>query len=289
VTIQQFTVTNETETTQTFRVQKSAQELQFNRTGPIAILTMGMALGLPEKISTEITHPVRKRKTQADLIPLSHIAAWAQFGRGPIVETAAATGLADPDFGIPNSGSTAQILTQTRYYLNASGPIEIDQEDQFTVKLSGLVIGCTYRIDAPEMPVIPAYSQQFYKYEESLILGTDREKSIFTAGCVGLIIPNNPLAIERVVMTIQVDETTTKDCTWSLAELLAVQADANPQVAVMNYTSNRANARSTAFVQAGTSDLLVISLNHVRNVEIHNFLGQQVNYTLVSVADRSND
>lgn len=284
--IQEFTVLPG-QTEKTFRVQKSTQELLISRTGKLSILALGMLLGLPEKISTEITHPVRKRVTQADREPLSHIAAWAQFGRGPIVETAPASGLAEVGFGTAEAVGGAVVKTQTRYYINQSGPLEIDTDDQFNVTISGLVVGSTYVIESPEMPVQPAYSQMLYNYNISRILENDRQKSIATGGCVGLVLPNDPLTIERVVMTIQVDENTTKDCTWSLNELLSVQSDANPNVAVMTYTSPNANARGSVSVPSGTSDLLVVSLNHVRSIEIHTTLGRTLDYTLISVQGRA--
>lgn len=285
--IQEFTVAPG-QTEATFRIQKSAQHLLIKRIASLSIIAAGLLLGLPEKVSAEVSHPARKRFVQGDRVPLSHTSAWAQFGRGPVVEIAPATSLADSGFGEVRIGVANSITTTVHYYLNQSGAVELVSDDQFTITITNLVPGAHYVISAPEMPVLPMTANKLYKYDTSLILANDREKELFVAGFAGLILPNNPAAIERVTFTIVVDDQgTQKEESYPLDELLAVQADANPVVVTMNYTSPNVAARSTVNMTSITSDLLVISLNNCTKVDVQTVLGQEVMYTLIKVADRS--
>jgi hypothetical protein len=287
--IQEFTA-QPGETEKTFMVQKTTQELRVKRVSTVAVLLVGLVLGFPEKVSAEITNPVRKRVTGSERIPLSHIAAWGQHGRGPIVESAAAAGLADVDFG-EGGGTVAParlVTTEIHYYLNQVGPMEIATDDQMAITITGLVPGASYKIYAPGIPVNPATAQQMYVYEQSLILPGDREKTLYTSQACGLILPNAPTKIVRFVFAFLLPDGTEKEETLLLEDLLAVQSDANPFYGVMSFESEFVNARSTVLMPSGKSDLLVVSLNHVTRVEVHTVLGEQVEYTLVKVVDRNN-
>jgi hypothetical protein len=276
-------------TERTFRVTKSVQHLLMRRTGTLAILAAGLLLGLPEKVSAEISHPVRKRVVGCDRIPLSHIAAFNQFGRGPIVETAPAAGLADALFGSIREGANAsqQITTEVHYYISQDGPLEILSDDDFSITLTGLVVGATYTIFAPEQPVMPASASSYTNYERSLVLAGETQKDVYTADCIGMILPNRPDVLERLVMTFNMDGSSEKESEYPLDELLAVQADANPFVTVMNYTSPNVNARSSVSTSSGNADLLIMKFQHVNRIELHTVLGQQLEYTLVRNLDRN--
>ena len=285
--IHEFTATKAEET---FRVSKSAQELIITRTSRLAIFAAGLLSGLPERISAEITNAHRNREEQGDRIPLSEIAFWGQFGRGPITETVPTNWINDANFGLGDedggAGALTTVTTKVHYYLSQSGPIELVAEDQFNVTMTNLVIGATYSIESPEMPVVATYANELYRYERSTILGSDTSKEIFTAGAAGIIIPNDPSAIQRIVATIQIDENTTKQVNWSLPELLATQSQANPHVSQLQVTSVHPREREVRLVASGTAELLQVSLNHMPKIEIHTTLGREVKYTVVRSVTR---
>jgi hypothetical protein len=253
------------------RITKPVQQLTIRRTAivALALATAGLADAFPERVSMEITHPTRKRVDGGTDLPLGMVAMWGQYLRGPITEI------------VVGSGDQARVTTEVTYFLNQSSPIDLTSEDQFFVKLAGLVQGADYEVWAPEQPVLYPAAMSYYNYELERILASDREKVVYTGDCVGLIIPNEPAKIKEVLITYQMGDGTTKEERYALRELLIQAQRQNPFIAVQNAASGASRLSFTS-----EADYILLSLNFVPQVEILTELGQEVDYMLVKVLDR---
>lgn len=281
------------QTEATIRIQKSAQHLIIGRTSTLAIIALGLALGLPETLTAEISHPVRKRVELFDRVPLSVPAIWAQYGRGPIAEFANFSASTAANFGtvaVLGAEAAANVRVEACVFLNDLGPLELLSDDQFTLTIKNLVPGAIYDISAPEMPILPAYSQQYYKYEQSLILENDRDRKIFVKGVDGLILPN--LAddvITRLKIEWLVDGLTgeTREEELSMHELLTSQESANPSFNCIHYRSAKPAEVDTDFAPSRFSDYLLLDTKSMISVTLYKALGKLITYTTVQVADRN--
>jgi hypothetical protein len=254
------------------RLTKPVQQLTLRRTAivALALATAGLDDAFPERIAAEITHPSRKRVDGGSDLPLGLLAMWGQYLTGPITET------------VIGSGDQARVTTEVTYFLNQSSPIDLTSEDQFFVKFEGLITGADYEVYAPEQPVLYPAATCFYNYEMERILASDREKSLSTADCCGLIIPNSPDKIKEVRMTYLVDGRLVENV-YPLRELLIQAQRKNPFVGVLNSATG-----ATRFSFTSDAAYILLALNFVPQVEIHTALGQEVDYMLVKVLDRNN-
>ena len=254
------------------RLSKPVKMLTIRRLSSVSLTLAGLDAGLPEIISMEITHPSRKRAEGATDFPLSMLAMWGQYLQGPIIERELAAG----------GEGGLQYQTEVHYFLNQSSSIEVTSEDQFFANIKGQVPGATYEVYAPETPIMMPNQTKFYNYEQVRILGSDREKRIAVADCVGMFIPNAPDAITEVRITYDLGGGQTKECVYTIRELLSQAQQANPVVAALT----RINGfQSAAFTQ--DANYILLSLNFVPTVEIHTVIGQEVDYALVKVIDRN--
>lgn len=267
------------------RLTKAVAHIELRRFGTLSVLTAGLLAGLPETVSAEITHPTRERARPADRIQLGHIALYGQHGRGPIVEILPATTVQNPDGSVAvNADGTQMYALSVKYYLNDNGPIEVLADDHFTVTIEGLVAGAQYELHAPEMPVLPQYANSYNKFEQGIILENDRERMIQTAGKTAIMIPNTPAAIERILLTFNINGVKTQQ-EFSLYELLQAQADKNPVITVLSVTGTAAQRRTLQQMSA-SADLFLLDLGVISAIQIDTVLGQRLVYTVVSVATR---
>jgi len=278
------------QTEATIRVQKSTQHLIIGRISTLAIAAVGLALGLPETFTAEITHPVRERAEFFDRIPHAIPAIWAQYGRGPICEFAQAAGLSNAAFGtvaVAGADASQQVFVETIVFINDLGPVELVTDDQFNLTIKGLLPGATYIISAPEMPILPLYANLYYKYEQALILENDRDRTIFTKGIDGLILPNvGEDTITRVKLNFQVDENTTREEEFSMAELRSSQESANPSFSAIYYSGTAATADSK-FAPSRKADYLLLDTKSMVSVTVYKALGKLITFTTIKVADRN--
>lgn len=260
----QIATFNGTAGRQKIRISKATMGLQIRRTGPLSVTKNGLALGFPELVAAEITHPSRKRADGGDQLPLGMIALWGQYLRGPIAER--------------QNGD--QYTAEVNYWLNQSSAIEVTSEDQFVVTIDP-VAGHTYEVYAPESPVLYPGASSFYNYEVQRMASDLRTKTLYTADAVGLIIPNNPGYIERLTLTLNLPGGGQDDIEVEMRELLSQAQRANPFVSVLN----NALASTVAFTE--DANFILLSLNMVASVELHNVLGAEYDYMLVRVVDRN--
>lgn len=253
------------------RLTKPVQQLTIRRTVPmaLALATAGLDDAFPERLAAEITHPSRKRADGGSDLPLGLLAMWGQYLTGPITET------------VTGTGDLAQVTVEVTYFLNQSSPVELTSEDQFFVNFEGLVNGAAYEVWAPEQPVFYPAASCYYNYEVERILASDREKVLYTADAVGLLIPNRPDKIKEVRVSYLVDGRNV-ECVHDLRELLIQAQRKNPFISVLNSASG-----PSRFSYTSDAAYILLSLNFVPQVEIHTALGQEVDYMLVKVLDRA--
>lgn len=268
-----FTATAENTETE-FKIEQSIQELDWTRTGPISVFALGLLLGLPEIISTEITHPVRDRARGADNVPYSHPTFWAQHGRGPLLESVVV--------------ETPGVYTlDGRYYIGDQGPIEILADDRFRVVVRGCVPGCTYEFFGPEQQLNGAQANRYIKYDTGLILPTDRDRRLSVVGKQGIIFPNRPDIIQDIILTTVDANGNKADKKLVMEEITAAQTDANPNVLQLQHRSADPAKRDTDFMDSASADLVLIMFNGVTSLLIDNNLGYELRYTIVSVEERA--
>lgn len=289
--LKEFTATPENRTF-SVRVEKALQHIDVQRISKISVTQSGLVLGLPELVSAEITHPVRSRVRNANDTPFAHIALWAQHGRGPIQEIYQRT-----------DGTMNVYDTRFKYYLNDLGPVEILADDHFVIKIEDCIPGATYRIYGPEQQVIGGEANRYFSYETAIILPTDRERTLAAAGKQGIILPNRPDAIERVVIRVSDKQGNVSENELDLFELMAVQADSNPFVSVLTDAPEDqlhsflppngipgdgpiASIRSNVFSPSQYADLFLLMFNDVQSIQIDLKLGQELKYTMIGVTDR---
>jgi hypothetical protein len=268
-----FTATaGNTETS--FKIEQSIQELDINRTGPISLFALGLLLGLPEIISTEITHPVRDRARGADNVYFAYPAFWAQHGRGPILES------------VNVDSATPQYEVSYRYYIGDQGPIEILAEDHFTVTVRNMVPGATYQFHGPEQQLDGLSANKYLQYDAGIILQTDRDRRLQVTGKQGIIFPNRPDVIQDIILTTVDSNGNKADKKLDMFELTSIQTDQNPNVVQIQYKSADPAKRDTDFADSKSADLLLIMFNGVTSILIDNILGNELRYAVVSVEER---
>jgi hypothetical protein len=250
---------------QKIRIVNPVMGLTIRRTGSVSITRVGLAAGLPEVLAMEITHPSRRRADGGDRLPAGMVALWGQFLRGPITETLA-------------EGNV--ITTEFNYFLNEKSALELTSEDQCYVVIEPAA-GFTYEIHAPESPVVAPYGQSIYNYELQRVPSDLREKVIYTSGCAGLILPNNPALFERFEVVVNLGDGGQDELPLSLADLRTQSQRANPFVSVLDTSTD------TDVALTQSADYLLLSLNMVASVKIYNKLGAEFDFMLIRVLDRN--
>jgi hypothetical protein len=284
--ITEFTVLPGGPTEKTFRVETSVQHLRFKRISKLAIAQVGLLAGLPERVTVEVNHPTRRRIQVGQGVAMSHYAAWAQYGRGPIVETAQYADSLQPHFGTLQFDGSGVVTVEFSIFLNDGGPIELLADDQCMVTLRNLLVG-TYEVWNPDQPILAPNAQEFISMERSLILEDTLSKPLVCAGYQGIILPNTPSAIESIVLDYNMGDGRTEQSEYVLEELMDAQDDVNPAFSVINYTGPNLSDIDSDLIPAGRADLLVLDFKHIVGLEIKSTLGQRVEYTMVRVADRN--
>ncbi|MGI4872025.1 MAG: hypothetical protein ACRYFX_12710 [Janthinobacterium lividum] len=262
-----------------FKIEQSIQELDTVRTGPVSVFALGLLAGLPEIISTEITHPVRDRARGADNVPLAYPLLWGQHGRGPLLETVEVPNQ-------PGDGLLTYVL-KARYYIGDQGPIEILADDHFTVTVRNLIPGCTYDFYGPEQQLLGEHANKYLDYEMGIILATDRDRRLQVAGKQGIIFPNRPDIIQDIILTTVDGNGNKADKKLVMEEMTAAQTDANPNVLQLQYKSADPAKRDTDFMDSASADLVLIMFNGVQSILIDNILGNELRYVIVSNVDRA--
>jgi hypothetical protein len=275
------------QTEKTFRVEKSVQHLRFVRHSGFSIATLGLLAGLPERVTVEITHPTRRRIQGGQGVSMAHYAAWAQYGRGAIVETFVgnAQDFISFNMGVLPEGSQA-VKTEFNIFLNDGGPIELLADDQCMVTVRGLLAG-KYEVYNPNQPVIPPNAQEYLSMERALILEDTLSKPLVCAGYQGIILPNDPSAIEAIIIDYNMGEGRTEQSEYTLDELMDAQDDVNPHFSEFHYDAFGIVDDISLLRPAGQADLLVLDFKHITNLEIKSVLGRRVEYTMARVADRN--
>jgi hypothetical protein len=274
MTLHTFTASaGNTETS--FKIEQSIQELDIKRTGPISLFLLGLGLGLPEIISTEITHPVRDRARGADNVMICDPAFWAQHGRGPMLET------------VNVDAATPVYTLNFRYYIGDQGPIEILAEDHFTVTVRNLVPGATYEFHGPEQQLDGMQANKYIQYEPGIILPTDRDRRLQVTGKQGIIFPNRPEVIQDIILTTVDAQGNKADKKLDMFEIATAQTDANPNIAQLQYQSADPTKRDSDFMDSANADRLLIMFNGVTSFLIDNLLGNELRYCVVSVVERA--
>lgn len=273
------------------RLEKAVQHIDLVRYAPLSVLVAGLINGLPESVSFEIAHPVRERVRPCNRVDLEFIALWAQHGRGCIMEVSPAEnrGNTGPDGRLSPHGADHEGLyrLRVRYYLNDLGALEILADDHAQLEIEGLVADSFYQLYSPEMPVVAATAQQYTEFETGLVLATDRERNFSTVGRAGLILPNRPDLIQRIMLTFARANGASDTKEYTIEEFMATQADINPVVLKLNYDSFQVNQRDTLDMTGDRASLFLIDFAlGITNVQLDTVLGSEFRYCFVSQKQR---
>jgi hypothetical protein len=274
------------QTEKTFKIEKSVQHLRVIRRSGRLVALLGLLNGLSERITVEVTHPTRRRIQNGQGVLMSHYAAWAQYGRGPIQEKFIGSASEFANFSDGYISPEPVVEIEFNLFLNDAGPMELLADDQAMATLRGLVPG-SYEVWNPDQPVIPANAQEYISMERALILEDTLSKPLTTVGFQGIVIPNDPEAIEEIVIDYDMGEGRTEQSTYQLEELMAAQAEVNPHFTEFTYDAPGLKDDFYQAPPAREADLLVLDFKHIKGLEIKSVLGKRVEYTMVRVADRN--
>ena len=244
------------------------------RRGPANVAVLGRLLTqLPETLTIENQNNANQRASVADRIQLGFLASFAQYGEGVIPEVA----------------NTETVVTRLPVVLGRDA-FGITGDDNFTLLLENLVVGCTYDVYALEAP---STGSRYWQYQQGSILSGDHSKSLDLDAASAIILPSyNGGGINGAstgLIRASVTYATTdgdKICDYTMEELLFLNAENNDiETISTKYATGQPIEVATSIVYGSMgSEAMVLMLGSIKHIVFHTD-GRLIDY--VTVTERS--